>query len=126
SLFDMELTLTVVAAFLTLVGYSVNDSVVIFDRIREKLRARGTANFEDTINESLNQTLSRTIITSGLTWLTCFGLFLFGGSALHPFGFVLTVGIIVGTYFSIYIASPILVIAKQIVDRRRAAAAASP
>jgi preprotein translocase subunit SecF len=112
SLFGYEMSLPVVAAFLTLVGYSVNDTVVIFDRIRENLRAKGgtVTNLPDVINTSMNQTLSRTILTSLLTWIVCAFLFALGGPALRDFSFVMVVGIIVGTYSSIYIASPFLVV----------------
>jgi preprotein translocase subunit SecF len=110
SLFGKEMSLPVVAAFLTLVGYSVNDTVVVFDRIRENLRHRAAPTFEATVNLSINQTLGRTIITSGLTWVVVFGLFLYGGPALNAFAFVLSVGVIVGTYSSIYIASPVLML----------------
>jgi preprotein translocase subunit SecF len=112
SLFGYEMSLPVVAAFLTLVGYSVNDTVVIFDRIRENLRAKGgtVASLPDLINTSMNQTLSRTILTSLLTWIVCAFLFALGGPALRDFSFVMVVGIIVGTYSSIYIASPFLVV----------------
>ena len=114
SLFDKELSLPVVAAFLTLVGYSVNDTVVVFDRIRENIRAKGTTNMVETINRSINQTLSRTLITTGSTWVVVFGLFMFGGEALNPFAFVLTVGIVVGTYSSIFIASPFLLLWQEV------------
>ena len=110
ALFGKELSLPVVAAFLTLVGYSVNDTVVVFDRIRENLRNRSGSGLVETINLSLNQTLGRTVVTSGLTWIVVFGLYLYGGPALNPFAFVLTVGIIVGTYSSIFVASPVLVL----------------
>jgi preprotein translocase subunit SecF len=124
SLFEKEMSLPVVAAFLTLVGYSTNDTVVIFDRIRENLRGRKTTeDLPTVINASINQTLSRTLITSGLTWLTVVALFLFGGEALNPFSFVMTVGIIVGSYSSIYIASPVLVTWKWLLERRKGAAA---
>jgi preprotein translocase subunit SecF len=124
SLFGQEMTLPVVAAFLTLVGYSVNDTVVVFDRIREnQQKARGQT-FVGVINDSINQTLSRTVITSGLTWIVVFGLYVFGGAALAPFSFVLTVGVIVGTYSSIYVASPFLVLWKQFLERRGGGAAA--
>jgi preprotein translocase SecF subunit len=106
------MSLPVVAAFLTLVGYSVNDTVVIFDRIRENLRAKGgtVTSLPELINTSMNQTLSRTILTSLLTWIVCVFLFALGGPALRDFSFVMVVGIIVGTYSSIYIASPFLVV----------------
>jgi len=112
SLFGYEMSLPVVAAFLTLVGYSVNDTVVIFDRIRENLRAKGgtVASLPELINTSMNQTLSRTILTSLLTWIVCAFLFALGGPALRDFSFVMVVGIVVGTYSSIYIASPFLVV----------------
>ena len=124
SLFGKEMTLPVVAAFLTLVGYSVNDTVVVFDRIREnQQKARGEP-LVGVINRSINQTLSRTIITSGLTWIVVFGLYVFGGAALAPFSFVLTIGVLVGTYSSIYVASPFLVLWKQFLDKRRGGATA--
>ena len=118
SLFGKEMSLPVVAAFLTLIGYSVNDTVVVFDRIRENLRNRRGTDLIDIVNLSINQTLSRTIITSGLTWIVVFGLYLFGGEALKPFSFVLSVGVLVGTYSSIYVASPFLVMWQQFITRR--------
>lgn len=120
SISGYEANLPVVAAFLTLIGYSNNDTVVIFDRIRENMKIRGRANFEQTINDSINQTLSRTVITSFLTWLSVLFLYLFGGPVLRPFAFVLLVGIIVGTYSSIYIASPILTIWLKLFSRKTA------
>jgi preprotein translocase subunit SecF len=112
SLFGYEMSLPVVAAFLTLVGYSVNDTVVIFDRIRENIRAKGgtVTSLPALINTSMNQTLSRTILTSFLTWIVCAFLFALGGPALRDFSFVMVVGIVVGTYSSIYIAAPFLVV----------------
>jgi preprotein translocase subunit SecF len=118
SLLDQVMSLPVVAAFLTLVGYSVNDTVVVFDRIRENLRTQRASSLEALVNMSVNQTLGRTIITSGSTWVVVFGLYLFGGSALKPFAFVLSAGVLVGTYSSIYVASPILVLWKQYLERR--------
>lgn len=126
SLFDHELSLPVVASFLTLIGYSVNDTVVVFDRIRENLRLRGQMRFQDLVNLSINQTLSRTLITSGLTWITTLALFLFGGEALRSFAFVLTVGIVVGTWSSISIASPLIVLWRQSVERRKGASGEKP
>jgi preprotein translocase subunit SecF len=123
SLAGLEMSLPVVAAYLTLVGYSVNDTVVVFDRIRENLKSRTAPTLEALINTSINQTLSRTIITSGSTWVVVFGLYLFGGTALKPFAFVLSIGVLVGTYSSIYIASPILVLWKQFLERRELGAA---
>ncbi len=123
SLFNKEMSLPVVAAFLTLVGYSVNDTVVVFDRIRENVGKRISPKFGETINVSINQTLSRTIITSGLTWIVVFGLYVFGGGALNSFAFVLSVGVLVGTYSSIFIASPLLVLWQRFFKDRTAGAA---
>jgi preprotein translocase subunit SecF len=109
SLLNKEITLTVIAALLTLVGYSMNDTIVVFDRIRENARSNKRENFVDLVNRSINQTLSRTILTSGLTFLAVMSLFLFGGEVIHGFAFTLVVGVIVGTYSSIFIASPIVV-----------------
>jgi preprotein translocase subunit SecF len=109
SLFDKEISLTVIAALLTLVGYSMNDTIVIFDRIRENLKLMRRTQLEPLINISINQTLSRTILTSGLTFLTVLSLFLFGGEALNGFSFALVVGFIVGTYSTMFVASPILI-----------------
>ncbi len=113
SLLHEEISLTVVAALLTLIGYSMNDTIVVFDRIRENRRSsdRHTSGREplaETINRSINQTLSRTVLTSGLTLLTALSLFLFGGPVLHGFSLVLVIGIVVGTFSSVFIASPIL------------------
>jgi len=109
SLLNKEITLTVIAALLTLVGYSMNDTIVVFDRIRENVRLNKRENFTDLVNRSINQTLSRTILTSGLTFLAVLSLFLFGGEVIHGFAFALVVGVIIGTYSSIFIASPIVV-----------------
>ncbi|MBI4466028.1 MAG: protein translocase subunit SecF [Acidobacteria bacterium] len=109
SLFNYEFNLNVVAGLLTLVGFSVNDTIVTFDRIRENVRLRRRERFMDLVNRSINQTLSRTVLTSGLTFLTVLGLFFLGGEVLHGFAFTLVVGIVVGTYSSIFIASPIVV-----------------
>lgn len=106
ALTGLEFNLTTVAGFLTLVGYSVNDSVVVFDRVRENLRRSRSRSLEDTMNLSLNQTLSRTVLTSGTTLLALGCLLAFGGDVLRGFAFILTVGIVVGTYSSIYVASP--------------------
>ncbi|HEY1335866.1 MAG TPA: protein translocase subunit SecF [Bryobacteraceae bacterium] len=109
SLTHREISLTVVAALLTLIGYSMNDTIVVFDRIRENRRLRPREALARVVNDSINQTLSRTVLTSGLTLLAALSLLLFGGAALHGFSFALTAGIIVGTYSSIFVASPILV-----------------
>jgi len=121
SIFDKEISLTVVAALLTLVGYSMNDTIVVFDRIRENLKLMRREKFETLINSSINQTLSRTILTSGLTLLTAVALLVFGGPVLNGFSFALVVGIVVGTYSSIFIASPILIFWKNWVDQKSAA-----
>ncbi len=109
SLLKFEISLTVIAALLTLVGYSMNDTIVIFDRIRENNRLLRKDSFADVVNKSINQTLSRTILTSGLTFLTVLVLFLMGGQVLRAFSFALVVGIVVGTYSSFGIAAPLVV-----------------
>ncbi len=108
-IFGFEISLTVIAALLTLVGYSMNDTIVIFDRIRENSRLLRKEPFADIVNKSINQTLSRTILTSGLTFLTVLVLFLMGGQVLRAFAFALVVGIVVGTYSSFGIAAPLVV-----------------
>jgi len=109
SLLHFEISLTVIAALLTLVGYSMNDTIVIFDRIRENLRLMRREPFKTIVNRSINQTLSRTILTSGLTFMTVLVLFLMGGQVLRSFSFALVVGILVGTYSSFGIAAPLVV-----------------
>ena len=109
SLANKEISLTVIAAILTLIGYSNNDTIVVFDRIRENLKLMRREKLADVVNRSINQTLSRTILTAGLTFLTVLALFLFGGEVLHGFSFALVIGILIGTYSSIAIAAPILV-----------------
>ncbi|MBK9088731.1 MAG: protein translocase subunit SecF [Holophagales bacterium] len=110
SLFGVEISLTVVAAFLTLIGYSVNDTVVVYDRIRENLQKPKKEPLALLVNRSINETLSRTVITSGLTFLVVLSLFFLGGEVLRPFAFVLLAGIIVGTYSSIFIAAPLVIV----------------
>jgi preprotein translocase subunit SecF len=109
SLANKEISLTVIAAILTLIGYSNNDTIVIFDRIRENLKMMRREKLSEIVNRSINQTLSRTILTAGLTFLTVLALYLFGGEVLHGFSFALVIGILIGTYSSIAIAAPILV-----------------
>jgi len=109
SIFDKEFTLVIVAAFLTIIGYSLNDTIVVFDRIRENLRRKGKSSISDMINTSINQTLSRTLLTSGTTLLVVIALFFFGGEIIHDFSFALLVGVFIGTYSSIFIASVFLV-----------------
>ncbi len=124
SLFDKEISLNVIAALLTLVGYSMNDTIVVFDRIREDLKLTKKDAFPVVVNRAINQTLSRTVLTSGLTFLAALSLFLFGGAVLHGFSFALVVGIFVGTYSSIFIASPILVWWQSMMQQRSKTAAA--
>ncbi len=109
SLLNQEITLTVVAALLTLIGYSMNDTIVVFDRIREDLGAGRREALGETVNRAINQTLSRTVLTSGLTLLTALSLLLFGGTVLRGFSLALTIGIVVGTFSSVFIACPLLV-----------------
>jgi preprotein translocase subunit SecF len=109
ALTNQEISLTVIAAILTLVGYSMNDTIVVFDRIRENLRMSKREPLPDLVNRSINQTLSRTVLTSGLTFLTVLSLYIFGGQVLKGFSFALVIGIIIGTYSSIAVASPMLV-----------------
>jgi len=109
ALTNQEISLTVIAAILTLVGYSMNDTIVVFDRIRENLRLSRREALPALVNRSINQTLSRTVLTSGLTFLTVLSLYVFGGEVLKGFSFALVVGILIGTYSSIAIAAPMLV-----------------
>jgi len=109
SLTKTEISLTVIAAILTLIGYSNNDTIVVFDRIRENIKLMRREKLADIVNRSINQTLSRTILTAGLTFLTVLALFLFGGEVLRGFSLALVIGILIGTYSSIAIAAPILV-----------------
>jgi len=109
SLTNKPISLTVIAAILTLIGYSNNDTIVVFDRIRENIKLMRREKLADIVNRSINQTLSRTILTAGLTFLTVLALYLFGGEVLHGFSFALVIGILIGTYSSIAIAAPILV-----------------
>ena len=117
SIFNYEISLNVIAAFLTLVGYSVNDTIVIFDRVRENRKLARRQSLAEILNLSLNQTLRRTILTSGLTFLSVVSVFLFGGEVLRGFSFVLVVGLIAGTYSTIGIASPVVVWWRQFRDK---------
>ena len=121
SLFNKQISLTVVAALLTLVGYSMNDTIVVFDRIRENLKLLRREKLENLINISVNQTLSRTVLTSGLTLLTALSLWMFGGQVLNGFSFALVWGIIFGTYSSVFIASPILIFWQNFLESRKRA-----
>src|SRR5207244_11513206 len=125
SIFDREINLTVIAALLTLVGYSVNDTIVVFDRVRENLKIRRRDDLEKIMNDSINQTLSRTILTSGLTFLTVLALFVFGGEVINHFAFAMVIGIIIGTYSSIAIAAPLVLVYTNIRGRVVSQVAAS-
>ena len=125
SLTKREISLTVIAAILTLIGYSNNDTIVIFDRIRENLKLMRREKLADVVNRSINQTLSRTILTAGLTFLTVLALYLFGGEVLKGFSFALVIGILIGTYSSIAIAAPILVAYQDWRDGKKPAVAAT-
>jgi preprotein translocase subunit SecF len=120
SLTNKEISLTVIAAILTLVGYSMNDTIVVFDRIRENVKLMRRESLAEIVNRSINQTLSRTILTSGLTFLTVLSLYLFGGEVLKGFSFALVIGILIGTYSSIAVAAPMLVAYQDWQARRSA------
>ncbi len=120
SILNLEISLTVVAAFLTLIGYSVNDTVVVFDRIRENREKSKRTPLPELVNHSINQTLSRTILTSVLTFVVVVVLFFLGGEVLRGFAFVMIVGIIVGTYSSIFIAAPLVVVWEEWKQKRAA------
>ncbi|HXJ38932.1 MAG TPA: protein translocase subunit SecF [Bryobacteraceae bacterium] len=126
SLLDQEISLTVVAALLTLIGYSMNDTIVVFDRIRENRRSAGNEPLAVTINRSVNQTLSRTVLTSGLTLLTAVSLLVFGGAVLRGFSLALVIGIIAGTFSSIFIASPLLLVGESWFGGRSTVRVATP
>jgi preprotein translocase subunit SecF len=126
SLTKTDISLTVIAAILTLIGYSNNDTIVVFDRIRENIKLMRREKLSEIVNRSINQTLSRTILTAGLTFLTVLALFLFGGEVLHGFSLALVIGILIGTYSSIAIAAPILVAYQDWrIDKNRQAVAVS-
>jgi preprotein translocase subunit SecF len=110
ALTDREMSLSIIAALLTIVGYSLNDTIIVFDRIRENLRRFRRRPFDQTMNISINETLSRTILTSGTTLIVVLALFILGGGVIHDFAFALLVGVVVGTYSSIFVASPVLLI----------------
>jgi preprotein translocase subunit SecF len=114
SIFNREINLTVIAALLTLVGYSMNDTIVVFDRVRENLKIRRRDSLDTIMNDSINQTLSRTILSSGLTFITVLALFIFGGEVINHFAFAMVVGIIIGTYSSVAIAAPLVLVYNHI------------
>ncbi len=109
SLLDKEVSLTIIAAFMTIIGYSLNDTIVVFDRIRENMSLRRKESYEGIINRSINETLSRTLVTSLTTLMVAGTLFVLGGAVIHDFAFALVLGVIIGTYSSIFVASPVLV-----------------
>jgi preprotein translocase subunit SecF len=121
SLLGYEITLNVIAALLTIVGYSVNDTIVIFDRARENLRQRRKEPLDKIVNESINQTLSRTLITSSTTFFAVCALYVFGGEVLRGFAFTMVVGVVVGTYSTMYVAAPLVVWWRGRAQRRKAA-----
>ena len=110
----LEMNLPVIAAILTIVGYSLNDTIVIFDRVRDNLKILRKLEFENILNTSINQTLSRTVITSGTTFLTVLTLFIFGGEVINDFAFTMMIGVIIGTYSSIYMSCSLLLFWKKI------------
>ncbi len=116
SLLNKEFDLSIVAALLTILGYSLNDTIIVFDRIRENLRNKISTSLSRTINVSINQTLGRTIVTSGTTLIVVLALLFLGGGIIHNFAFALTVGVIIGTYSSIFVASPILLSFRPVIE----------
>lgn len=126
SLTGKEISLAVVAAFLTIVGYSLNDTIVVFDRIREDLKAMRREPYESVVNRAVNETLSRTVLTGGTTLIVLLFLFFMGGEVIHDFAFALIIGIIIGTYSSIFVGAPLVVDWKQRVEARRPPAAPKP
>jgi preprotein translocase SecF subunit len=123
SLMNFEVSLQIIAAFLTIIGYSLNDTIVVFDRIRENMRLRRKESYRDVINRSINECLSRTMLTSLTTFFVAITLYLLGGPVIHDFAFALSFGVVVGTYSSMFIASPILVwwYEQRIADKKRMA-----
>lgn len=114
-----ELSLPVIAAFLTIVGYSLNDTIVVFDRIRENLKAYRREGYEEVVNRSINETLSRTLLTSLTTLIVVLALFFLGGEVIHDFAFALLVGVVVGTYSSIFVASPVLIFWQRLLPSKK-------
>jgi preprotein translocase subunit SecF len=118
ALTNREISLAIIAAFLTIVGYSLNDTIIVFDRIRENLRRSRKRPFEEVMNTSINETLSRTILTSSTTLIVVLALFILGGGVIHDFAFAILVGVLVGTYSSIFVASPVLLLWEGSFTRR--------
>jgi len=123
SLLNLEISLSIIAAFLTIIGYSLNDTIVVFDRIRENMKLRRKESYRAVINRSINQCLSRTVLTSVTTLFVALMLYFFGGPVIHDFAFALCFGVLVGTYSSMFIASPILVwwFERRLGDKKRMA-----
>ena len=117
--FSLQIDQTIIAAFLAIVGYSLNDTVVVFDRIREYTGLFKSESYDEVVNKSINNTLSRTIVTSGTTLFVVTVLFIFGGEVLRGFAFALIIGIVVGTYSSIFVASPLVLELRSKVAKRR-------
>jgi preprotein translocase subunit SecF len=113
SLFEKEFTLPIIAALLTIIGYSLNDTIIVFDRIRENLKKHHRKPMEFVLNRSVNETLSRTLLTSLTTLVVVLCLLVLGGGMIHDFAFAITIGVIIGTYSSVYVASPILLAWQQ-------------
>jgi preprotein translocase subunit SecF len=126
SVFNIEVTLATVAAILTILGYSLNDTIVVFDRIRENLKKRRKDSYEDIINSSINETLPRTVLTSGTTLMTLLALFFLGGAVIRPFALVLILGVVIGTYSSIFVASPVLLELETFSKNREKRLSAAP
>lgn len=125
SLSNKEIDLPIIAAFLAIIGYSLNDTIIVYDRIRENRGKMDKAGFPEIVNRSVNETLSRTILTSGTTLLVVLALFLFGGGVIHNFAFAMLVGIIIGTYSSVFVASPLLIYWDDYRARRKLKAGAA-
>ena len=109
SLFGKEIDLPIIAAFLAIIGYSLNDTIIVYDRIRENMGKLSKSDFPTIVNRSINETLSRTILTSGTTLMVVLSLFVLGGGVIHNFAFALLIGVLIGTYSSIFVASPLLI-----------------
>ena len=125
SIMNKDVDLTIIAALLTIVGYSLNDTIIVYDRIRENLRAKISPSLDTVINRSVNQTLSRTIITSGTTFVAVLALYIFGGGVIHDFALAMLLGVLAGTYSSIYVAAPVLGFFKPRIDTEEAPKAAA-
>jgi preprotein translocase subunit SecF len=119
SLTNKPVDLPIIAALLTVVGYSVNDTIIISDRIRENLKKMSRGRLRDIVNKSINQTLSRTCITAGTTLMVVIALFFLGGEVIHDFAFTLLVGICIGTYSSIFVASPLLIVWERLFPKKK-------